>query len=70
MVTASTGPAPESDPVTISVGITMFGGSRDGGSEAVMVAADQAMYRAKRGHCVHAFSDPKVVHSGKYLFFL
>jgi len=32
---------------TISVGITMFGGERDGGSEAVLVAADQAMYRAK-----------------------
>jgi diguanylate cyclase (GGDEF)-like protein len=32
---------------TISVGITMFGGERDAGSEAVLVAADQAMYRAK-----------------------
>ena len=32
---------------TISVGITMFGGSRDAGAEAVLVAADQAMYRAK-----------------------
>ncbi len=32
---------------TISVGITMFGGKRDVGSEAVLVAADQAMYRAK-----------------------
>jgi diguanylate cyclase (GGDEF)-like protein len=32
---------------TISVGITMFGGKRDGSSEAVLVAADQAMYRAK-----------------------
>ncbi len=32
---------------TISVGITMFGGKGDGGSEAVLVAADQAMYRAK-----------------------
>jgi diguanylate cyclase (GGDEF)-like protein len=32
---------------TISVGITMFGGKRDTGSEAVLVAADQAMYRAK-----------------------
>jgi diguanylate cyclase (GGDEF)-like protein len=32
---------------TISVGITMFGGKRDSGSEAVLVAADQAMYRAK-----------------------
>ncbi len=32
---------------TISVGITMFGGKGDAGSEAVLVAADQAMYRAK-----------------------
>ena len=32
---------------TISVGITMFGGERDVGAEAVLVAADQAMYRAK-----------------------
>ncbi len=32
---------------TISVGITMFGGKRDVNSEAVLVAADQAMYRAK-----------------------
>jgi diguanylate cyclase (GGDEF)-like protein len=32
---------------TISVGITMFGGKGDTGSEAVLVAADQAMYRAK-----------------------
>ena len=32
---------------TISVGITMFGGTRDLGAEAVLVAADQAMYRAK-----------------------
>jgi diguanylate cyclase (GGDEF)-like protein len=32
---------------TISVGIAMFGGQRDLGAEAVLVAADQAMYRAK-----------------------
>jgi diguanylate cyclase (GGDEF)-like protein len=32
---------------TISVGVTIFGGERDNGSEAVLVAADQAMYRAK-----------------------
>ncbi len=32
---------------TISVGITMFGGKRDASAEAVLVAADQAMYRAK-----------------------
>jgi diguanylate cyclase (GGDEF)-like protein len=32
---------------TISVGITMFGAESDGGAEAVLAAADQAMYRAK-----------------------
>lgn len=32
---------------TISVGIAMFGGKRGAGAEAVLVAADQAMYRAK-----------------------
>jgi diguanylate cyclase (GGDEF)-like protein len=32
---------------TISVGITMFGGKGDANAEAVLVAADQAMYRAK-----------------------
>jgi diguanylate cyclase (GGDEF)-like protein len=41
-------PASEADPVTISVGITMFGGKGDVGAEAVLVAADQAMYRAKK----------------------
>jgi len=33
---------------TISVGITMFGGKGDIGAEAVLVAADQAMYQAKQ----------------------
>lgn len=32
---------------TISVGITMFGGQDSAGAEAVLVAADQAMYQAK-----------------------
>jgi diguanylate cyclase (GGDEF)-like protein len=32
---------------TISVGVTMFGGGEDAGAEAVLVAADEAMYRAK-----------------------
>lgn len=32
---------------TISVGIAMFGGERQAGAEAVLVAADEAMYRAK-----------------------
>jgi diguanylate cyclase (GGDEF)-like protein len=32
---------------TISVGLTMFGVESDGGAEAVLAAADEAMYRAK-----------------------
>jgi diguanylate cyclase (GGDEF)-like protein len=40
-------PDSELGAATISVGVTMFGGERDVGSEAVLVAADQAMYRAK-----------------------
>jgi diguanylate cyclase (GGDEF)-like protein len=46
-VAESAAPSPDSPAATISVGITMFGGERDAGSEAVLVAADQAMYRAK-----------------------
>jgi diguanylate cyclase (GGDEF)-like protein len=34
-------------PASISVGITMFGGQGGTGSEAVLLAADQAMYQAK-----------------------
>lgn len=34
-------------PASISVGITMFGGQAGAGTEAVLLAADQAMYRAK-----------------------
>jgi diguanylate cyclase (GGDEF)-like protein len=34
-------------PASISVGVTMFGGQQSGGSEAVLLAADQAMYQAK-----------------------
>jgi diguanylate cyclase (GGDEF)-like protein len=37
----------ETGAATISVGITMFGAGRDAGAEAVLVAADEAMYRAK-----------------------
>ncbi len=32
---------------TVSVGVAMYGGERGEGAEAVLVAADQAMYRAK-----------------------
>ncbi|HXF29956.1 MAG TPA: EAL domain-containing protein [Solirubrobacterales bacterium] len=38
---------PELAGSTISVGITMFGAESDGGAEAVLAAADEAMYRAK-----------------------
>jgi diguanylate cyclase (GGDEF)-like protein len=46
---------------TISVGIAMFGSKRDVGSEAVLVAADQAMYRAKEEgrNRVALFEDPE-----------
>ncbi len=40
-------PDTELGAATISVGITMFGGKGGAGAEAVLVAADQAMYRAK-----------------------
>jgi diguanylate cyclase (GGDEF)-like protein len=52
----------DSEPATISVGITMFGGGEKGtGSEAVLVAADQAMYRAKEGgrNQIALFRDPR-----------
>lgn len=39
----------EASPASISVGITMFGGQGETGSEAVLLAADQAMYQAKEG---------------------
>jgi diguanylate cyclase (GGDEF)-like protein len=37
----------ETAPTSISVGVTMFGGQSGAGSEAVLLAADQAMYQAK-----------------------
>ena len=51
--------------VTISVGITMFGGGH-GGSEAVLAAADQAMYRAKEGgrNQIALFRDPSEPQRG------
>jgi diguanylate cyclase (GGDEF)-like protein len=39
--------AAETGAATISVGITMFGAGREASAEAVLVAADEAMYRAK-----------------------
>ncbi len=38
---------PDLTGATISIGITMFGGGSVSGSEAVLAAADEAMYRAK-----------------------
>jgi diguanylate cyclase (GGDEF)-like protein len=45
---------------TISVGITMFGGERGIGAEAILVASDQAMYRAKEDgrNQIALFQDP------------
>jgi diguanylate cyclase (GGDEF)-like protein len=53
-------PTPGAPAVTISVGITMFGGKRDVGAEAVLVAADQAMYQAKKEgrNQIALFQDP------------
>ncbi len=50
----------DTDQATISVGITMFGGERGVGAEAVLVAADQAMYRAKEDgrNQIALFQDP------------
>jgi diguanylate cyclase (GGDEF)-like protein len=59
-VAESARPAPEAEPATISVGITMFGAQGDVGAEAVLVAADQAMYRAKEEgrNQIALFRDP------------
>lgn len=42
------GPGSELDGATISVGIAMFGGQGEVAAEAVLVAADEAMYQAKK----------------------
>lgn len=53
--------SPDLPSATISVGITMFGGEREVGPEAVLVAADQAMYRAKEEgrDRITLFQDPR-----------
>ncbi len=50
----------ELESATISVGVTMFGGERGIGAEAVLVAADQAMYQAKTEgrNQIALFQDP------------
>jgi diguanylate cyclase (GGDEF)-like protein len=54
-------PAADAESATISVGITMFGGEREVGAEAVLLAADQAMYRAKEDgrNQIALFQDPR-----------
>ncbi|HEY3492966.1 MAG TPA: EAL domain-containing protein [Solirubrobacterales bacterium] len=42
------GPGSELEEATISVGISMFGGQGEVAAEAVLVAADEAMYQAKK----------------------
>ena len=51
----------DTEQATISVGITMFGGERGIGAEAILVAADQAMYRAKEEgrNQIALFQDPE-----------
>ena len=54
-------PTPAAGTATISVGVAMFGGKeRDAGAEAILVAADQAMYRAKENgrDRIALFQDP------------
>ena len=53
-------PTPDAGGATISVGITMFGGERGIGAEAVLLAADQAMYSAKEEgrNQIALFQDP------------
>jgi diguanylate cyclase (GGDEF)-like protein len=56
-----TQPTAEAHGATVSIGITMFGGKQAAGPEAVLVAADQAMYRAKAAgrNQIALFSGPE-----------
>jgi diguanylate cyclase (GGDEF)-like protein len=60
-VAESAVPVPGAESATISVGITMFGGERETGAEAVLLAADQAMYQAKSDgrNQIALFQDPR-----------
>jgi diguanylate cyclase (GGDEF)-like protein len=60
-VAESAVPAPGAESATISVGITMFGGEREVSAEAVLLAADQAMYQAKSDgrDQIALFQDPR-----------
>jgi diguanylate cyclase (GGDEF)-like protein len=60
-VAESAVPVPGAESATISVGITMFGGERELGAEAVLLAADQAMYQAKEDgrNQIALFQDPR-----------
>lgn len=60
-VAESAVPMADAESATISVGITMFGGEREVGAEAVLLAADQAMYRAKGEgrNQIALFQDPR-----------
>jgi diguanylate cyclase (GGDEF)-like protein len=64
-VAESASQTPGGPGATISVGVAMFGGGV-GGAEAVMVAADQAMYRAKEGgrNQIALFRDPSEPQRG------
>jgi diguanylate cyclase (GGDEF)-like protein len=60
-VAESAVPVPGAESATISVGITMFGGERELSAEAVLLAADQAMYQAKVDgrNQIALFEDPR-----------
>jgi len=60
-VAEDVGAGQDAESSTISVGITMFGAEGEVNSEAVLVAADQAMYRAKEEgrNQISLFQDPK-----------
>lgn len=60
-VAESAVPVPGAESATISLGITMFGSGREVGAEAVLLAADQAMYQAKEDgrNQIALFQDPR-----------